>query len=150
MPDFTLRVLTFIKVSSSDCLLTRRRLRAGDNTGHGRPAGPQRRLKIIRPRENRKAARGGGGTQPGWWRAQRVGSGVAASASRAQESGRVGPAMLCPAGERSCCRASLRRAEAPHLGPASPPCRSEPPAGIILRGGRGAGKLHTVRSWVQF
>lgn len=55
MPDFTPRVLTFIKVSSSDCLLTRRRLCIGDNTGHSL-VGPQRRLKIIRSRENRKAA----------------------------------------------------------------------------------------------
>lgn len=55
MPDFTLRVLTFIKVSSSDCLLTRRRLCIGDNAGHSL-LGPQQRLKIIRSRENRKAA----------------------------------------------------------------------------------------------
>lgn len=48
-------MLTFIKVSSSDCLLTRRRLCIGDNAGHSL-VGPQRRLKIIRSRENRKAA----------------------------------------------------------------------------------------------
>lgn len=55
MPGFTLRVLTFIKVSSSDCLLTRQRLCLGDNTRHS-PVGPLRRLKIIRPGEERKAA----------------------------------------------------------------------------------------------
>lgn len=57
MPDFTLRMLTFIKVSSSDCLLTRRRLCIGDNAGHS-PVGPLRQLKIIRPGEERKAAWG--------------------------------------------------------------------------------------------
>lgn len=87
MPDFTQRVLTFIKVSSSDCLLTRRRLCAGDNAGRS-PVGPQRRLTIIRPQENRKVARCSGGgavvvvSQPGflprWWRAGCVGSGEAA------------------------------------------------------------------------
>lgn len=57
MPDFTLRMLTFIKVSSSDCLLTRQRLCIGDNAGHS-PVGPLRQLKIIRPGEERKAAWG--------------------------------------------------------------------------------------------
>lgn len=46
MPDSTLRVLTFINVSFSDCLLTRQPLCVGDNAGFS-PVGPQRWLRIV-------------------------------------------------------------------------------------------------------
>lgn len=67
MPDSTLRVLTFINVSSTDCLLTRQPLCAGDNARFS-PVGPQRLLRIIRSRETeRLPVRWGMEMQAGLW-----------------------------------------------------------------------------------
>lgn len=65
MPDSTSRVLTFINVSSSDCLLTRQPLCAGDNAGFS-PVGPQRLLRIILSRETERLPVLRGDGDAGW------------------------------------------------------------------------------------
>lgn len=106
MPDFTLRVLTFIKVSFSDYLLTRWRLCIGDNAGQSL-VGPQRRLKIIRPRENRKAAWCSGDTASAL---RQAGGGEGGLGCRGQGGhgeaglgvgGRESLGMVCPSGNRT-------------------------------------------------
>lgn len=67
MPDSTSRVLTFINVSFSDCLLTRQLLCVGDKAGFS-PVGPQRQPRIVQSREvERPLVAGGMVTQAGLW-----------------------------------------------------------------------------------
>lgn len=140
MPDFTQRVLTFIKVSSSDCLLTRRRLCAGDNAGHS-PVGPQRRLTIIRPQENRKVARCSGGGTAAWPPAPLVeGRLCGVWGGCPQQAGRQRVEEKCLHGsaqEQSCSDPASREPETPTWVLPLPYRRPEPPACIILRGGIG-------------
>lgn len=153
MPDFTPRVLTFIKVSSSDCLLTRRQLCTGDNAGHS-PVGPQRRLKIIRPWENRKAAQHGVGGAiasalcPSWLLEGPgcVGPGVA-SLDKLGTGERQGKAWDVLPGNRAVRRPVSCEPKLRIWALALSWCRFEPYTCMILRGGTEAGKPRIVGSW---